>query len=84
LFLESESTNQVSSEVQDEGIKIIESLLNAWSSRTSTSDDDAMMVDGEEDNLDVQAQLNELKKCVEEFQPQIQGNAWVQSLLAAF
>jgi len=79
-----ESTNQVSPEVQDEGITIIESLLHAWSSRTSTSDDDAMIVDGEENNLDVQAQLNELKKCVEEFQPKIQGNAWVQSLLAAF
>lgn len=57
-------------------------MLTAWVSQVSGSDD-AMIVDGEEE-LDPEAQLAELKKCMEEFQPQIQGNAWVQSLLAAF
>ncbi|THH15823.1 hypothetical protein EW146_g4722 [Bondarzewia mesenterica] len=71
-------------DVTEEGIKIVEELLKTWASRTS---DSSTAGDGEDivmsDELSPQAQLEELKACFAEFQPRIEGNAWVRSLLAS-
>jgi DNA mismatch repair protein MSH2 len=36
------------------------------------------------DDVSQEAQLAELRQCVEEFRPRIEQNAWVQSLLTSF
>ncbi|ETW75892.1 hypothetical protein HETIRDRAFT_152464 [Heterobasidion irregulare TC 32-1] len=80
---ESSKDGDFSPEVTEEGIKIVEDLLKTWASRTSSSS----MDDGEDvimsDELSPQAQLEELKTCFAEIQPRIDGNPWVQSLLAS-
>ncbi|KAG1859584.1 DNA mismatch repair protein [Suillus subalutaceus] len=68
-----------SDEVTEEGIQIIEELLKKWASESSADDEDVMM-----DDVSHEAQLAELQRCVEEFRPRIEQNAWVQSLLTAF
>lgn len=70
-------------EVVEEGSKLVEELLQAWVAQTSTSNgdaEDAMMVDGQEE-LSPEAQLEELKKCVERFRPQVEQNLWAQRVL---
>ncbi|KAG1850182.1 DNA mismatch repair protein [Suillus subluteus] len=73
-----QSEPEHSDEVTEEGIQIIEELLKKWASESS-ADDDVMM-----DDVSHEAQLAELQRCVEEFRPRIEQNAWVQSLLTAF
>lgn len=61
----------------------MEELLQAWVAQTSASSgdaEDAMMIDGQEE-LSPEAQLEELKKCVERFRPQIEQNLWAQRVL---
>ncbi|KAI0797257.1 DNA mismatch repair protein [Irpex lacteus] len=70
-------------EVVEEGSKLVEELLQAWVAQTSASSgdaEDAMMVDGQEE-LSPEAQLEELKKCVERFRPQVEQNLWAQRVL---
>lgn len=62
----------------EEGIRIVEELLRKWSQSTSTDGEDVVMED-----VSPEAQLEELRRCVEEFRPQIERNAWVQSLIAS-
>ncbi|KAI0053218.1 DNA mismatch repair protein [Auriscalpium vulgare] len=71
-------------DVVNEGIRIIEQLLKTWSSRTTAP----MVVDEDEDVVmaddpSPQAQLEELKACFAEYQPRIEGNAYVQHLLGS-
>lgn len=66
-----------SDEVTEEGIRIVEDLLRKWSESTGGDDGgDVIMED-----ISPEAQLTELRRCVEQFRPQIEQNAWVQSLL---
>ncbi|KAG0708032.1 DNA mismatch repair protein [Suillus ampliporus] len=74
-----QSEPEHSDEVTEEGIQIIEELLKKWASESSTDDEDVMM-----DDVSPEAQLTELRRCVEEFRPRIEHNAWVQSLLTSF
>ena len=64
-------------EVTKEGIQIMEELLQAWAS--DVDGDDIVM----SDELSSAAQLKGLKDCVEEFQPRIENNAWLQSMLTS-
>ncbi|TFK49468.1 DNA mismatch repair protein [Heliocybe sulcata] len=75
-----EDEPQFSKEDTDAGIKIVEDLMRTWASRVPDELDgeDVVMSDSPLPEL----QLAELKKCVQEFQPQIQANPWVQHLLA--
>ncbi|KAI0342296.1 DNA mismatch repair protein [Trametopsis cervina] len=67
-------------EVVEEGSKLIEELLRAWSSQTPAKDgEDVVMADGGEDSSE--AQLAELQKCVEQFRPRLEQNAWAQRVL---
>lgn len=66
-----------SDEVTEEGIRIVEDLLRKWSESTGGDDGgDVIMED-----ISPEAQLTELRRCVEQFRPQMEQNAWVQSLL---
>ncbi|KAI0264715.1 muts domain V-domain-containing protein [Gloeopeniophorella convolvens] len=89
--LEDFGTEQVASqesqfppEIVESGVQIVEELLKAWTSRSSS---DVPTADGEDvvmsDDLSPEAQLQELKACFSEHQPKLEGNAWVQNLLAS-
>ncbi|CCL99791.1 uncharacterized protein FIBRA_01813 [Fibroporia radiculosa] len=68
--------------VIEEGTKIIEDLLRTWASHVSEHDGEDVVMSDAEDASHV-AQLEELKKCVEQFRPQIESNPWVQNVLAS-
>lgn len=73
----------VDPEVVEEGTKLVEQLLKTWAGGASGQDDeDIVMADDEEDLGDPEAQLAELKKCFEQFRPQLEGNAWVKQVLS--
>ena len=70
-------------EVVEEGSKLVEELLQAWVAQTSTGvrdGEDVVMEDGESD-LSPEAQLEELKRCVERFRPQVEQNLWARRVL---
>ena len=68
-------------DVVEEGTKLVEQLLKTWAARASTQDgEDVVMAENDEAD-DPEAQLAELKKCIEEFRPQLEGNLWVQKVL---
>ena len=73
---------ELPAEVVEEGTKIIEDLLRTWAANTSEQDgEDIVMADDDADSA--AAELAELKKCFEQFQPQIESNGWIQSVLAS-
>ncbi|KIJ14608.1 hypothetical protein PAXINDRAFT_163339 [Paxillus involutus ATCC 200175] len=69
---------QHSDEVTQEGIQIVEDLLRKWAETSATDGDDIVMED-----VSADAQLEELRRCVEDFRPRIEGNAWVQSMISS-
>ncbi|EGO26851.1 hypothetical protein SERLADRAFT_436678 [Serpula lacrymans var. lacrymans S7.9] len=70
---------QFSPAVTENGIKIIEELLQNWASKTSEPDGDVIM----SDDSTSAAQLEELRQCVEKYRPQIENNPWIQSLITS-
>ncbi|KAF8434863.1 DNA mismatch repair protein [Boletus edulis BED1] len=70
---------QHSDEVTEEGIQIVEELLRTWAESTQDTDGEDIVM--EDDFAD--AQLDELRQCVEAFRPRIEGNAWVQSIISS-
>ncbi|KAJ7598643.1 DNA mismatch repair protein [Mycena floridula] len=80
-----DSDKDVPTEVRDEGMTIIEDLLRDWSSQTGdvTMQDDEDIVMNDVDGLSTEAQLEELRRSVEKFRPQIETNPWLQTILAA-
>ncbi|KAJ7255181.1 muts domain V-domain-containing protein [Mycena rebaudengoi] len=68
-----------SPELTDEGIKLVEELLLEWSSQSGGADGEDVVM--EDDSPE--AQLEELKRCVAKFQPQIEANPWLVSVLGS-
>jgi DNA mismatch repair protein MSH2 len=67
-------------EVTTEGIRVVEDVLRAWTSMTSNQDgDDIVMTD----LLSPDVQLEDLKKCIQDFRPEIENNPWLKSLISA-
>lgn len=66
-------------EVVEEGTQIVEALLRAWAN--SGQDGEDVVMEDEDDTPE--AQLAELRKCVEQFRPKVEGNTWAQSLLVS-
>ncbi|KAF7348478.1 DNA mismatch repair protein 2 [Mycena venus] len=64
-------------ELSDEGIKIVDELLSAWAQPAQDGEDVVMTDDSPE------AQLEELKRCIAEFQPRIEANPWLVSVLGS-
>ncbi|RPD65678.1 DNA mismatch repair protein [Lentinus tigrinus ALCF2SS1-7] len=67
-------------EVIEEGTKIIEEMLRTWASKSTHDGEDVVMDD---DDVSPEEQLDELRRCVEQFRPRIESNAWAQGLLAS-
>ena len=72
----------LSPEVIEEGNKIVEQLLRTWASRVSGQDGEDVDMDADTDDSP-EAQVEELRKCMEQFKSQIEGNAWVQRVLTS-
>ncbi|KAJ7201637.1 muts domain V-domain-containing protein [Mycena pura] len=66
-----------SPEVTDEGIKIVEELFETWAAQPAVDGEDVIMDDAAE------VQLEELKRCVAQFQPRIETNPWLVSVLTS-
>jgi DNA mismatch repair protein MSH2 len=64
-------------QITEDGIQIIEELLQTWAS--NADGDDVIM----SDSLSPEAQLQELKNCVERFRPRIEQSPWLQSMLTS-
>ncbi|KAI9065630.1 DNA mismatch repair protein [Trametes sanguinea] len=68
-------------EVVEEGTRIVEELLRTWAETQSGNDgEDVVMAD---EDSSPEAQLEELKRCVEKFRPQIESNPWAQHVLTS-
>lgn len=67
-------------DVTNEGIAIVEELLSTWAASQTQDGEDVVMEDA--DGASPEVQLEELKRCFDDFRPKIEGNAWLQSLLA--
>jgi len=77
------AVEDIPKEIAEEGMGIVEDVLRAWTSRTAASQD-AMDVDEEGGEFDVEAELVALRSCFEEFKPKTESNKWVQTVLQAF
>ena len=73
--------SKFSKEDAEEGSKIVTDFLRAWSSRAAQENGvdgtDIIMVN----DISLEDQVVELKRCFEEFRPQIEANAWCQAVL---
>ncbi|KAL0958358.1 hypothetical protein HGRIS_000500 [Hohenbuehelia grisea] len=79
---EKSSDAQFPEDVTADGIKIIEDILQEWSSDEPTVDgEDIVMGDGAAKSPE--EQLAELQRIVAKFQPQVEQNEWIKSLLVA-
>ncbi|KIY44220.1 DNA mismatch repair protein MSH2 [Fistulina hepatica ATCC 64428] len=67
----------ISPEVTEQGIKIIEEIMSKWASRTDGED---VVMDDADDSAE--AQLDELRRCIGEYRTQIEGNEWLRSVIA--
>jgi DNA mismatch repair protein MSH2 len=75
-------TEVIPEEVVSEGVALVEEMLRKWAGGAGIgSDGDVEMSDAS--GSDAEAQLASLKACVEEYRDRIEGNAWVQGVLAS-
>lgn len=67
-------------DVVAEGSAIVEEFLQTWATSTSSREgDDVIMADA----MDPDQQLEELKRCVAQFQSKFEHNPWVLSILSS-
>ncbi|EPQ31019.1 uncharacterized protein PFL1_01208 [Pseudozyma flocculosa PF-1] len=91
------TTLSMAEDVTAEGTALIEEFMETWAARSEAlaADDDAMDESegggggaegsaSKKRRVDAEAQLRELRKCVEEFRPRIQANAWASKVLESF
>lgn len=64
-------------ELTDEGLNLVDELFAAWAQPAADGEDVVMTDDSP------QAQLEELKRCVAQFQPRIEANPWLMSVLGS-
>ena len=79
-FNHEKSEPELPADVVEEGTKLVEEMLRAWASRTGHDGEDVVMGDEE---ASPEEELEELKRCVEQFRPRIESNPWAQSVLAS-
>ncbi|KAH7924717.1 DNA mismatch repair protein [Leucogyrophana mollusca] len=65
-------------EMIEEGVQMVEQLLKKWAGSPDNNDGDVVMED-----RSPEAQLEDLRRCVDEFRPRIESNPWVQSMIAS-
>jgi DNA mismatch repair protein MSH2 len=78
---EKDMDDQIPKEVTEEGIQVMEEFLREWSSRGQNDGEDVVMAG--DDNQDPEAQVQELKACLEQFRSRIENNRWLQSVLTS-
>ncbi|OCB91766.1 DNA mismatch repair protein MSH2 [Sanghuangporus baumii] len=78
---EHEKEHSHPNEVIDEGSKLVEEILREWGQRCSASEQDGGDVIMDDDEK-VEKDIAVLKECIGKYQNQIEGNPWIQSLLA--
>jgi len=71
---------QLPVDVTERGIQVVENLLRAWASNTLAEDGCGAPMS---DDISPENQLAELRRCVDEFRPQIESNQWLQTLLTS-
>lgn len=69
----------ISDELTNEGIDIVRELLREWGEGSVDHDQDVLMRDAD----DVDAEVVELRRCIEKLRPRMEHNPWFQSLIAA-
>lgn len=85
----------MSKEVTDEGTALVEEFMRTWAQRsastagTQSQEDDEADTTGEggarkKRRMDPQTELEELRKCVEEFRPRMQANVSVGRQTSSF
>lgn len=74
-----EAEAQFPPEVVEEGTKLIEQLLTEWTTSQETDGEDVTMAD--EDGDDSEAQLAVLRRCMDKYRSQLEGNPWVRHVL---
>ncbi|KAI1798056.1 DNA mismatch repair protein [Ganoderma leucocontextum] len=79
-FNHERSEPELPADVVEAGTKLVEEMLRAWVSKTGHDGEDVVMGDEE---ASPEEQLEELKRCVEQFRPRIESNPWAQSVLAS-
>lgn len=57
----------------------MEELLRTWASRCENEDEDVIM----DDDLAAEADLAQLRKCVDQYRDRLEENPWIQSLLTS-
>jgi DNA mismatch repair protein MSH2 len=75
-----EAEPQFPVEVTDEGIRTIEDFVQTWASMREGNDLDADVI---MTDPSPEGQIEQLKECFERFRPGIEGNMWVQSVIAS-
>ncbi|KAH9941212.1 DNA mismatch repair protein [Epithele typhae] len=79
-FARDKSEPELPDDVVEEGAKIIEDMLRLWASSGGHDGEDVVM---EDEDASPEDQLAELRRCVEQFRPRIESNAWAQGIIAA-
>ncbi|KAF7318276.1 DNA mismatch repair protein 2 [Mycena chlorophos] len=64
-------------DVTEQGIQIVEELFAAWAAEKAQNDDEDTLME----DVSPEAQLEDLKRCVGQFQPRIDANPWLASVL---
>ncbi|KAI0777272.1 DNA mismatch repair protein [Trametes elegans] len=80
-FSHEKTEPELPAEVVEEGTQIVEELLRTWAAAQPGHDGEDVVMGDEE--ADPDAQLEELRRCVEQFRPRIESNPWAQSVLAS-
>lgn len=81
-FNQAKTEPELPEDVVEEGTQIVEEMLRAWvSSKAGHDGEDVIM--GDEEEASPEEQLEELRRCVEQFRPRIESNAWAQSLITS-
>ena len=71
---------ELPADVVEEGTKLVEEMLRAWASKTGHDGEDVVMGDEE---ASPEEQLEELKRCVEQFRHRIENSPWAQNVLTS-
>lgn len=75
---ETEESTDVSEEVVDEGVQLINEFFEEWLGREQRRNDgDVEMTDESEESI------RRLKEQVEKFAPRLEGNLWLRNVIAS-
>lgn len=78
------ASSQYTPQEMEEGAKIAEAFLRAWTEAKSMplqAGDDVVMSDASDEYGE---ELEGLKRCYEQFRSQIEGNPWCREILQSF